>query len=221
MVLFLQEDLVYRQPDDDSPSQSLWAASKNWLILDRLLAVQSLVLQEIEDGVNDLLKPAPPRFSSVQGLEKGKEMEYSPTSMESRLDTGSSNSGGGGGGGAEIDFYKKFSIQSPSKTLTRCRNVVRDDLITPTTHLLDMMYKSVAIRDARLSLGLNASLWRLSWITFIFLPLTFLSGFFGMNIDWLSNSPSAKWYSRTDSLTLYFPTDSSPSAGTSYPQLSW
>jgi Mg2+ and Co2+ transporter CorA len=42
------------------------------------------------------------------------------------------------------------------------------------------MYKSISIRDSRQSLELNASLWRLSWITFIFLPLTFLVGFFGM-----------------------------------------
>lgn len=56
------------------------------------------------------------------------------------------------------------------------------------------MYKSVSIRDARLSLQLNASLWRLSWITFIFLPLTFLVGFFGMNVDMFNNRPSVKWY---------------------------
>jgi Mg2+ and Co2+ transporter CorA len=56
------------------------------------------------------------------------------------------------------------------------------------------MYKSVSIRDARLSLELNASLWRLSWITFIFLPLTFLVGFFGMNVDMFNDRPSLKWY---------------------------
>lgn len=56
------------------------------------------------------------------------------------------------------------------------------------------MYKSVSIRDARLSLELNTSLWRLSWITFVFLPLTFLVGFFGMNVDIFRGFPSAKWY---------------------------
>jgi len=136
-LLLLQEDLVYRQPDDDSSSQSLWAASKNWLALDRLLAVQCQVLQDVEDGVNDLLNLVPPRFSSVRGPEKGKEIDCEPRSMESQLDRGSSNSGIGGG--AKSDFNEKFSIQSASKTLTRCRNIVRDDLITPTTHLLDMV----------------------------------------------------------------------------------
>lgn len=87
-----------------------------------------------------------------------------------------------------------FSLQWNLSVLERCSNLVQDDLLKPTADLLDMMYKYVAIRDARLSLNLNASLWRLSWITFIFLPLTFLSGFFGMNVDWFSHDPSIKWY---------------------------
>lgn len=37
-------------------------------------------------------------------------------------------------------------------------------------------------------------MWRLSWITFIFLPLTFVVGFFGMNVDTFSGNPSIKWY---------------------------
>jgi hypothetical protein len=41
-------------------------------------------------------------------------------------------------------------------------------------------------------------MWRLSWITFIFLPLTFIGGFFGMNVDIFqpagSTYPSIKWY---------------------------
>jgi hypothetical protein len=59
------------------------------------------------------------------------------------------------------------------------------------------MYKSVGIRDSRHSLELGTSMWRLSWITFIFLPLTFAVGFFGMNVDAFQNSsgyPSLKWY---------------------------
>jgi hypothetical protein len=56
------------------------------------------------------------------------------------------------------------------------------------------MYKSVSIRDARLSLELNGSLWQLSWITFIFLPLTFLVGFFGMNVETFKQYPPLKWY---------------------------
>src|SRR5437762_95797 len=38
------------------------------------------------------------------------------------------------------------------------------------------------------------SMWRLSWITFIFLPLTFIVGFFGMNVDVFAKDPSIKWH---------------------------
>lgn len=40
-------------------------------------------------------------------------------------------------------------------------------------------------------------MWRLSWITFVFLPLTFAVGFFGMNVDTFQvddGYPSIKWY---------------------------
>ena len=81
--------------------------------------------------------------------------------------------------------------------LSRFRDLdieVREELQTPVADMIDLVYKSVSIKDARLSLELNASLWRLSWVTFIFLPLTFLVGFFGMNVDTFSNDPSIKWY---------------------------
>lgn len=76
----------------------------------------------------------------------------------------------------------------------RLSNLVQEDLIKPTANLADLMYKSVEIRDSRHSLQLNTSLWRLSWITFIFLPLTFVVGFFGMNVDAFKDDPSIKWY---------------------------
>ncbi|KAL8893083.1 MAG: hypothetical protein Q9215_000088 [Flavoplaca cf. flavocitrina] len=72
--------------------------------------------------------------------------------------------------------------------------LVQEDLVKPTDSLNDLMYKSVEIRDSRHSLQLNTSMWRLSWITFIFLPLVFISGFFGMNVDIFSDNPSIKWY---------------------------
>lgn len=59
------------------------------------------------------------------------------------------------------------------------------------------MFTSVALLDSKQELLLSNSLWRLSWITFIFLPLTFLAGFFGMNVDTFQPSggaPSLKWY---------------------------
>ncbi|KAM7196556.1 hypothetical protein V8F33_006055 [Rhypophila sp. PSN 637] len=164
------EDRVYIKPDDESQSPALWAASKSWMTIDRLLRAHIAVLGDFECSfdvvqsepvVHVALKDTAPKLPA--GLDKPRRPRPLPI----------------------IDVIK---------TMERCLVQVQDDLIKPTTNLLDMLYKSVAIRDARLSLELNASLWRLSWITFIFLPLTFLSGFFGMNLDLFSDNPSIKWY---------------------------
>lgn len=56
------------------------------------------------------------------------------------------------------------------------------------------VYKTVSINDVRRSIELNESLWRLSWVAFIFLPMTFLAGFFGMNVNIFSDNPDIKWY---------------------------
>lgn len=85
-------------------------------------------------------------------------------------------------------------LESSTGDMERLTTLVQEDLVKPTANLADLMYKSVEIRDSRHSLQLNTSLWRLSWITFIFLPLTFIVGFFGMNVDTFANNPSIKWY---------------------------
>lgn len=85
-------------------------------------------------------------------------------------------------------------LESNSADMERISALIQEDLVKPTANLADLMYKSVGIRDSRHGLQLNTSMWRLSWITFIFLPLTFMVGFFGMNVDVFSNDPSIKWY---------------------------
>lgn len=76
----------------------------------------------------------------------------------------------------------------------RLHNLVTEDLTKPTENLIALLYQSVSIRDSRHSLQLGTSMWRLSWITFIFLPLTFIVGFFGMNVSTFKDDPSIKWY---------------------------
>ncbi|KAL8991293.1 MAG: hypothetical protein Q9177_000256 [Variospora cf. flavescens] len=85
-------------------------------------------------------------------------------------------------------------LENSPSDLERIGLLVQEDLVKPTASLNDLMYKSVEIRDSRHSLQLNTSMWRLSWITFIFLPLTFIVGFFGMNVDTFADDPSIKWY---------------------------
>ncbi|KAF2402141.1 hypothetical protein EJ06DRAFT_580467 [Trichodelitschia bisporula] len=70
-------------------------------------------------------------------------------------------------------------------------------LTQPTAGLTEVMYKSVSIRDARAALELNTSVWRLSWITFIFLPLSCVGGIFGMNVREFGSGeqfPRLMWY---------------------------
>ncbi|KAI9816552.1 MAG: hypothetical protein M1827_001684 [Pycnora praestabilis] len=85
-------------------------------------------------------------------------------------------------------------LSSTPSDFERLTNLIQEDLVKPTANLADLMYKSVGIRDSRHSLMLGTSMWRLSWITFIFLPLTFIVGFFGMNVDTFAGNPSIKWY---------------------------
>jgi hypothetical protein len=85
-------------------------------------------------------------------------------------------------------------LASTAEELEKLTLQFTEGVVKPTANLSDLMYKSVGIRDARHSLQLGLSMWRLSWITFIFLPLTFVSGFFGMNVDTFENNPSIKWW---------------------------
>jgi len=87
---------------------------------------------------------------------------------------------------------------------------VQEDLVQPTANLSDLMYKSVGIRDSRQSLQLGVSMWRLSWITFIFLPLTFIASFFGMNVHLLVvDTPSVGWYFLSAIVLMIFGTSPS------------
>ncbi|KAK4497841.1 hypothetical protein PRZ48_010495 [Zasmidium cellare] len=91
--------------------------------------------------------------------------------------------------GVEVDW-----MASTTSEYERLSHNVSEDLVQPTNNLSDLMYKSVGIRDSRQSLQLGLSMWRLSWITFIFLPLTFIVGLFGMNVDAFADNPSIGWY---------------------------
>ncbi|KAK6524163.1 hypothetical protein TWF694_005824 [Orbilia ellipsospora] len=85
-------------------------------------------------------------------------------------------------------------LRSVEQTFYRLNGYIDDDLIIQTDKLTDLMYKTVGIRDSQDSLRLGTSMWRLSWVTFVFLPLSFITSFFGMNVDLFDNNPSIKWY---------------------------
>lgn len=95
---------------------------------------------------------------------------------------------------ADEDPQQEAWLGATPDEFDKLTNLIQEGVVKPTANLSDLMYKSVGIRDARHSLQLGTSMWRLSWITFIFLPLTFTVGFFGMNVDTFSGNPSIRWF---------------------------
>ncbi|KAJ6089679.1 hypothetical protein N7467_004895 [Penicillium canescens] len=63
-----------------------------------------------------------------------------------------------------------------------------DDMERAVRELLQMELARVSRNEA-------ASIKRLSWVTFIFLPLMFASSLFGMNVDLLKDNPDWRWKS--------------------------
>ena len=158
------EEIIYDQPADDRQAPVLWSISKQILQAERLMKFHVLLLENVQRDLTDLTRN---------------------TARPDWL-------------GQNLSEYKRLSSE------------VEETLKKPVAHMVDLvsrgllnilertnpwlqMYKSISIRDARQSLELNTSMWRLSWITFIFLPLTFLAGVFGMNVSELKTNPPLKW----------------------------
>ncbi|KAK6343741.1 hypothetical protein TWF730_011330 [Orbilia blumenaviensis] len=59
---------------------------------------------------------------------------------------------------------------------------------------MQLLFNLISIDEAYRSREQNTSLKRLSWITFIFLPMLFMSSLFGMNVNLLADNPEWWWY---------------------------
>ena len=164
----LAED-IYDQPANDEPTFALWRVSKQLLQAERLLKSHVQLVEAIQVELNVFTGSDPPQPDWLhEDLEEFRRLS---------------------------DEVEK-TLQKPiAHMLDLVNRPPRSCSFYQRAHrYCSQMYKSVSIRDARRSLELNTSLWRLSWITFIFLPLTFLAGIFGMNVEELHNNPEIKWY---------------------------
>ncbi|KAK8135653.1 hypothetical protein PG984_003593 [Apiospora sp. TS-2023a] len=63
-----------------------------------------------------------------------------------------------------------------------------------TRDLMQLEFAWVSIREAHLSTSLATSMKRLSWITFVFLPITFTASVFGMNVNLFKDNPEWWWF---------------------------
>ncbi|KAH6888428.1 hypothetical protein B0T10DRAFT_488158 [Thelonectria olida] len=62
-------------------------------------------------------------------------------------------------------------------------------LTEASQNLIQLEFNLVSIAEAQKSTSTNTSMKRLSWITFVFLPLMFIASLFGMNVDVLESNP--------------------------------
>ncbi|KAF2807556.1 uncharacterized protein BDZ99DRAFT_465386, partial [Mytilinidion resinicola] len=69
-----------------------------------------------------------------------------------------------------------------------------NNLTATSQELIQLEFNLTSIAEAQKSTTMNRSIKRLSWITFVFLPLMFIASLFGMNIDLLKSNPGWWWY---------------------------
>ncbi|OQU93976.1 hypothetical protein CLAIMM_00404 isoform 1 [Cladophialophora immunda] len=167
------EDHIYAHPSDSSRARDVWGMSQRLHNMLKLVNRHSKVVEAVQDDFAV--------FAEMEKYQDGGGAERS----DGFGDRDRSSVGGGSRSTWLTPLLDDFEVLAEN---------IGTDYLEPLEHMIDLMYKSVTIRDSKQSLELNASLWRLSWITFIFLPLTFLVGAFGMNVDALSQNPSLKWY---------------------------
>jgi hypothetical protein len=139
------EDKVYSAPDDETRASELWTNNYLWLKVEKLVGLHWDNIKQIRENLLSLTS------------------SESPDTLRSWLE------------GTQNDWQ-------------RLSNIVQEDLVKPTANLADLvsylfffpsfadnhfqMYKSVGFRDSRLNLQLSTSVWRLTWIATVFLPLS-------------------------------------------------
>ncbi|KAM0145600.1 hypothetical protein ACHAPG_011547, partial [Botrytis cinerea] len=77
------------------------------------------------------------------------------------------------------------------------------DFTNSSQNIIQLEFNLTSIAEAQKSTRTNRSMKRLSWITFIFLPLLFIASLFGMNVDILENNPAWWWYIPLAALLMF------------------
>ncbi|KAK2738580.1 Ankyrin-2 [Onygenales sp. PD_40] len=93
----------------------------------------------------------------------------------------------------ESVLWAKDEILEFDEAITELGNMNQlkfKNLASVSQELIQLEFNLTSIAEARLSTSTNRSLKRLSWITFVFLPLMFISSVFGMNVNVLANNPA-------------------------------
>lgn len=94
--------------------------------------------------------------------------------------------------GKDVTEEKLKSFKQETANLTDQMDRKLKDLEVASQELIQLEFNLTSIAEAQKSTSTNVSVKRLSWITFIFLPLMFVSSIFGMNVDVLKSNP--RWW---------------------------
>ncbi|KAK7966055.1 uncharacterized protein PG986_000332, partial [Apiospora aurea] len=102
------------------------------------------------------------------------------------------------------DFNNNYCSTVHSDLVEQCEDAITrfadnlskeiDELDEASQNIIQLEFNLVSINEARQSKIISASMKRLRWITFIFLPATFSSSIFGMNVDLFASNPDWRWY---------------------------
>ncbi|MCJ1280453.1 hypothetical protein MMC21_008281 [Puttea exsequens] len=100
------------------------------------------------------------------------------------------------------DAEREDSLLQIIEALTALEKTVAEDFRSRGQSITDLVYNLINVRNAQAAQRSadaaqqeSRDLGRITWITFIFLPLIAVSGIFGMNVDVLiTKPPSIRWY---------------------------
>ncbi|OJI99806.1 hypothetical protein ASPVEDRAFT_81397 [Aspergillus versicolor CBS 583.65] len=85
------------------------------------------------------------------------------------------------------------NVSTSTEQLEKDVKMKISELSQLTQDLITLEFSLVSIHEAQLSTSMSVSMKRLSWITFIYLPLTFAASVFGANINVLADNPGWWW----------------------------
>ncbi|RGP79799.1 ankyrin repeat [Fusarium longipes] len=96
------------------------------------------------------------------------------------------------------DYNTRYGFIEDRETFEAINRFSNVDLVLASMEqtvrdALQLEYAWVSTNEAYKSTSLCKSMKRLSWITFIFLPATFASSLFGMNVNILESNPDWRW----------------------------
>ncbi|KAI5819458.1 ankyrin repeat-containing domain protein [Pyronema omphalodes] len=137
---------------------------------DKIIQAYSLRLNDVRKEV--IIRDKPDPRSVLLTLDKAAEAASELENMHN------------------LQFQLLESLNDTKKRMENFGNTIQESISKKVDSLFQRASNIVSIEEAYKSREQGASMKRLSWITFIFLPLLFVASLYGMNIDLLANNPS-------------------------------